>query len=488
MKITPRLLLLLFFIANAGIAQGIDLSLAPGSGVPGSTISLDLTLTSHQPSVAAAQWTLTYWATDVAGISVGAGPVAVSAGKSITCGGRAGVVTCFLWGLNTNSIPDGVVARVKVNLSATSAVVSSIRLSNVLGATANGGAIAIEARGSVLTIVQPPQLSGFVCTPRNLVTPAVASCTIKLSAAAGLGGVTLALASGNHITAPATVVVAAATASAAFNISASQVSTAMLVPVTATMGAGKITTNIVLAPSGGKIGAAAIVNAATYADGPVAPGELVTIFGYGVGPASGAAMNTGSAAVATQLAESRVLFDNTPAPLLYTRSDQVNAVVPYSIAGRSSTRVRMEYLGLTSDAFLVPVATASPGIFTMDGSGTGQGAILNQDSSVNSAANPAQPGSVVVIYATGAGLMNPAVPDGAITGTDPLPKPVAPMTVTIGDIGAQVLYAGAAPGLVAGALQVNALIPAGVVVGPRVSVLLTIGNISSQAGVTVAIQ
>lgn len=488
MKITPRPLLLLFFIANAGFAQSVNLSLASGSGKPGATISLDLTLTSNQPAVAAVQWTFTYWATDVAGIDVAAGPAAVSAGKSVTCRGGAGGVNCLLWGVNTNIIPNGVVARVKVTLAATSAAVSSIRVSDVLGAAADGGEIAMEARGSVLTIVQPLQLSGMVCTPRNLVSPAVASCTVKLSAAAGTSAVTLALSGGNHITAPATIVVAAGATSANFNISALPVSTTMLVPLTASMGAAKASTNIILAPPGTKIGMAAIVNGADYAERPVAPGELVSIFGYGVGPASGAAMNTQSGTVATQLAGTRVLFDGIPAPLLYTDSNQVNAVVPRSVGGRTSTRVQVEYLGLTSNDLSVPVATSSPGIFTLNGSGTGQAAILNQDSSVNSAANPAQPGSILVIYATGAGQMNPAVPDGAIPVADPLPKPIAPVTVTIGSVEADVLYAGAAPGLVAGALQVNARIPAQVVAGPQVSVQLTIGNLTSQAGLTVAIQ
>jgi uncharacterized protein (TIGR03437 family) len=488
MKITPRLLLLLFFIANAGFAEGTNLNLASGSGAPGSTISLDLTLTSVQPTVAAAQWTLTYWATDVAGIDVAAGPAAGSSGKSLSCRAQAGRVTCLLWGLNNSTVPDGVVARVKVSLAATSAAVSSIGLTNVLGATLNGGAIAIAGHGSILTIIQPLQLSGVVCAPGNLIALAAASCTVKLSAPAGLGGVTLTLASGNHISVPATVSVAAGATSATFNISASPVTTTVLAPVTVTMGAGKVTTNIILAPSGTKIAAAAIVNGADYAEGPVAPGELVTIFGYSVGPAIGAVMDIKSATVATLLAGSRVLFDGVAAPLLYTDSGQVNAVVPHSVVGQTSTRVQMEYLGLTSDALSVPVDAGSPGIFTLDGSGTGQGAILNQDGTVNSAARPAQPGSVVVIYATGAGQMNPGLADGAITGTDPLPKPVAPVTVTIGNVQAQVLYAGAAPGLVAGALQVNASIPAGVVTGPQVPVNLAIGKINSQAGVTVAIQ
>ena len=488
MKITPRLLLLLFFIAKAGFAEGVNLSLASGSGVPGAEISLDLTLTSNQPAVAAVQWIFTYWATDVAGLDVVAGPATISAGKSIVCRAESGTVKCLLWGLNLTTIPDGVVARVKVNLAATSAAVSSIRLSNVAGAAANGGAIAIEARGSVLTIIQPLQLSGMVCTPRNLVSPAVSSCTVTLSAAAGTSAVTLALSSGNHIAAPATIVVPAGATSASFNISALPVSTTMLVPLIVSMGAAKASTNLILAPSGTKIGMAAVVNGANYAEGPVAPGELVSIFGYGVGPASGAAMTATSGKVATQLAGTRVLFDGIPSPLLYTGSDQVNAVVPHSVAGRTTTRLQIEYLGLTSNDLSVPVAASSPGIFTLNGSGTGQAAILNQDNSVNSAANPAQPGSILVIYATGAGQMNPAVPDGAITVGDPLPKPIAPVTLTIGNFEAEVLYAGAAPGLVAGALQVNARIPAQAVAGPQVSVQLTIGNFSSQAGLTVAIQ
>jgi trimeric autotransporter adhesin len=254
------------------------------------------------------------------------------------------------------------------------------------------------------------------------------------------------------------------------------------------MGAAKASTNLILAPSGTKIGMAAVVNGADYAEGPVAPGEFVSIFGYGVGPASGAATTATSGTVATQLAGTRVLFDGIPSPLLYTGSDQVNAVVPHSVAGRTTTRLQIEYLGLTSNDLSVPVAASSPGIFTLNGSGTGQAAILNQDNSVNSAANPAQPGSILVIYATGAGQMNPAVPDGAIPVADPLPKPIAPVTLTIGNFEAEVLYAGAAPGLVAGALQVNARIPAQAVAGPQVPVQLTIGNFSSQAGLTVAIQ
>jgi uncharacterized protein (TIGR03437 family) len=124
----------------------------------------------------------------------------------------------------------------------------------------------------------------------------------------------------------------------------------------------------------------------------------------------------------------------------------------------------------------------------MDASGFGQGAILNQDGSINSSVNPAAPSSVVSIYATGAGQSKPTPKDGSIAGAKPLPEPVAHVSVEIGGLPAEVLYAGAAPGLVSGALQVNARVPAGVTPGPLVPVVLKIGDAGSQTGVTLAVQ
>ena len=177
-----------------------------------------------------------------------------------------------------------------------------------------------------------------------------------------------------------------------------------------------------------------------------------------------------------------------PAPLLYVAGDQINTVVPYGVAGRASTQVQVEYLGALSKALTVPIATASPGVFTADASGTGQGAILNQDLGINSAANPAAPGSIVMIYATGEGQVNPRPADGSITGTDVLPKPVNNVTVSIGGTQAEVLYAGAAPDLVAGVMQVNARIPMGIATGPAVPVMLAVGGIKSHTDVTLAVQ
>ncbi len=206
-----------------------------------------------------------------------------------------------------------------------------------------------------------------------------------------------------------------------------------------------------------------VVNAASYAGGGVAPGELLTIFGGALGPAAltKAGLTPDGQHFPTTLAGVRVLFDEQPAPLIYVSSSQISAIAPFSLAGKHSTQLSVEYRGIRSNTRSLRVDEAVPGVFTMDASGTGQGAILNQDGSFNLAANPATPGSVIVLYGTGAGQTKPPGEDGKITGGE-LPTPVLPVSVRIGGVPAEVVYAGAAPGMVAGVLQVNARIPPGV--------------------------
>jgi uncharacterized protein (TIGR03437 family) len=207
-----------------------------------------------------------------------------------------------------------------------------------------------------------------------------------------------------------------------------------------------------------------IVNAASYQGGAVAPGEIVTIFGANLGPSTPAFATPGND---TTAGGTRVLFDGVAAPMIYALAGQVSAVVPVSV--RSSTQVQVEYLGTRSDPVTVPVVAAMPAIFTMDRSGRGPGAILNQDLSVNGPTNAAARGDTLAIYATGATFST-------------LP------TVRIGGVPARVTYAGIAPGLITGMLQINAVVPEDAPTGANVSVDITVGNAASQAGVTVAIR
>jgi uncharacterized protein (TIGR03437 family) len=246
---------------------------------------------------------------------------------------------------------------------------------------------------------------------------------------------------------------------------------------------------------------ATAVNAATqlpgitYADfwsGNVAPGEIITIYGTLLGPDTGVAAPSGS--VPASLGGVKVLFDGTPAPLLWVQSNQINAIVPFEVQA-PTTAMSIEYGGSTYGPVKLPVESTVPGIFTINGSGGGQAAVLNQDGTLNSASNPAAKGSIVSIYATGAGLMNSLMTDGAITPSiPPFPVPLLNVQIEIGGLPASVQYAGAAPGLVAGAIQVNAYVPAGAPSGGSIPVVLNIGGYVSSYGTvqpasaTIAIQ
>jgi len=232
---------------------------------------------------------------------------------------------------------------------------------------------------------------------------------------------------------------------------------------------------------------AAVSNAASYAQKAVSPGEIVTIFGQNMGRAEADGLQLdASGNVTSILGNTLVLFDGLAAPMVYASPSQVSAIVPLGISA-DTTQVQVEYAGQLSNVLPLPVAAATPGIFTADSSGTGQAAALNQDYNLNSSDNPAAAGSVLVLYATGGGQMNPPGQDGSVVNANSLPQPVLNVSVQVGGQPATVLYAGGAPGEVEGVLQINIQLPNGVT-GPNVPVALTIGNVTSRPGVTVAIQ
>jgi uncharacterized protein (TIGR03437 family) len=229
-----------------------------------------------------------------------------------------------------------------------------------------------------------------------------------------------------------------------------------------------------------------VANAASGIAGAISPGEILEIRGYSTGASLiGGLQLSSSGTVATSLSGLTVTFDGVPAPIIYTSANQTNLVVPYEIAGKASTSVQLTYNSMQTAAWTIPVAASAPGIFTVDSTGTGQAAVVNQDGTVNSATNPAARGSVVSIYATGEGQTSPAGVTGSVTKAPN--SPVAQVSVSIGGTAATVQYAGSAPGDVAGVLQVNAVVPASVAPG-QLLVVLTIGGVASQAGVAVAVK
>jgi len=231
--------------------------------------------------------------------------------------------------------------------------------------------------------------------------------------------------------------------------------------------------------------AAGVVNAASHQEGAVSPGEIVTFVGTAIGPAMPTGAQISSPGfLDNAVAGTKISFDGILAPIVYASSTQVSAIVPFEVAGKSSTQVQVDYLGALSNSVSVPVTAVAPGLFTSDFSGTGQGFIVNQDGSINSATHPADRNSMVTLYATGAGQTNPASFDGEIGGKA---LPPLQVSVTIGGISAVANYA-SGQALVAGALQINALVPAGIPPGNDIPVLIAVGATGTQTGVTMAVR
>ncbi|HYO81702.1 MAG TPA: hypothetical protein VES20_09890, partial [Bryobacteraceae bacterium] len=236
----------------------------------------------------------------------------------------------------------------------------------------------------------------------------------------------------------------------------------------------------------------AIYNAATGLSRGVSPGLFVTIFGRNIAPATALETRVANGLVQTELGGVRVTFDGVAAPLTYVgpsgdrTAEQINAIVPYAVSGRATTRMVVEYRGGRSEPLELVVREVDPGIFNR----AGQGAILNQDNSVNAPATPAARGTVVQVYATGEGLSAPAPQTGQVITAGSVPRPLLPVSARVNGQPASVEYAGAVPGLAAGVLQVNVRIPENLsLAGPaQVPIDIMIGTSMSQTGVTVAVR
>jgi uncharacterized protein (TIGR03437 family) len=245
----------------------------------------------------------------------------------------------------------------------------------------------------------------------------------------------------------------------------------------------------------------AVTNAGSFLSGSISPGEIITLFGTNIGPATaaGTALDT-TGKVATTIGGVQVLVNGFPCPMIFASALQVSAVVPYELAGFTTADVLVKFVGQTSNAVHLNVATTAPALFTANASGKGPGAILNPNNSdgspsFNAPNNPAAKGDIVSVYLTGEGQTNPKGVTGKVTTvstTLPLtPVPLLLVSVLIGPAGAQqsanFTFAGEAPGIVSGVMQLNVQIPATVASGD-VPIVVSIGGNRSQDGVTVSVK
>jgi len=250
----------------------------------------------------------------------------------------------------------------------------------------------------------------------------------------------------------------------------------------------------------------AVADAASYAVSGVSPGEIITIFGIGLGPTT-LSTYSGAAQLPDDLPSTvepytSVAIDGYNAPLLYTSANQVSCIAPYGLVGDiggAPVDLVLTYNSLATPAYPVNIVAVDPGVFSMDASGAGQGAILNYstttlDYTVNSSANAASKGvTIAVIYITGYGQTNPGGDETTLIAAGTPVVPVAAVSVTIGGVPVVGPVAQAPIGSVPGVLQINAPVPAGVTAGNAVPVLVTltpVGSpaVSSQAKVTMAVK
>ncbi len=212
-----------------------------------------------------------------------------------------------------------------------------------------------------------------------------------------------------------------------------------------------------------------IANAASGLAGPVAPGELVTIHGSGLGPAE----------LTSEAAGTQVFFDGVAAPVIYTSATQVATLVP-PLAG-STTSVEVSYRGTIEAAFTAAVTPLAPALFTYDSTGRGLAAAIDQDHSYNGLTSSALPGDTITLFATGLGLAGQAG---------------APIKVTIGGAAAEILHAGPAPGR-PGVTQIDVRVPLDALAATKflygfnihvpVPVALQVGEAVSQPGVYITV-
>ena len=209
-----------------------------------------------------------------------------------------------------------------------------------------------------------------------------------------------------------------------------------------------------------------VVNSATLtSNGFVTPGELVTLSGFEIGPHDGIGSTPDALGnTPTILAGVQVFFDGKPAPIFYAQSRQVNAQAPFELSGQGSTAVTIQYNGATFGPVNMRINTATPGFFRLQPDASAQAYAVNQDGTINGLANPAARGSVVALWGTGFGSTDPPCPTGGLNFPEAVK--LAPSQMLTIPPGIPVTYAGSAPTLACGIVQVNIQIPSDAASGP----------------------
>jgi uncharacterized protein (TIGR03437 family) len=179
----------------------------------------------------------------------------------------------------------------------------------------------------------------------------------------------------------------------------------------------------------------------------------------------------------TSLAGTEVRVNQVLAPMFFATPGQLAIQIPMEVAGQTTATVQVTSAGRTSVPRTIFVDSASPGIFTVNQTGAGPGVFAHANGSLVSQQDPARPDEVIVMYATGLGLLNPPLGTGAPSAGN---ETAVPATVTVDAVSAQVLFSGTTPGLV-GLNQINFRIPLSTRTAPDIPVVLSIGAKQSNS-------
>jgi uncharacterized protein (TIGR03437 family) len=310
------------------------------------------------------------------------------------------------------------------------------------------------------------------CAPPVVKGLGMTRCEIALDSEAPPEGLPISVSTDSlALTAPDRVTVPAGTSGAVFDVAARPLGDRTIAHVTAGLN-DAVSSEEVWVVNENYAGPAllAVADSASMLPGTAAPGSLVTLFGWNLG---------------STLSGAGVLVDDTRASLLFVSPAQVNAVMPFGVARQADARVEIEVNGQRSNALVVPVAPAAPAIFTANWSGLGPVLAVDEEGDLNLPDHPVQRSAVMTFYASGLGLTNPPVADGEVVAA-PAPA-IAPVIVHFGAAAAEVLYAGATQGFVAGLYQVTVRVPADAGSG-ELPLHLIAGMAESQDGVTVFVQ
>jgi uncharacterized protein (TIGR03437 family) len=476
------------FLAN-GLTQNVGVTLTIGGGLTVSPASLSFSYSGTGSNPAAKTITLT-------NTSAGSLPYAATATVSTPSGGTWLTFTSNSTQAISGSVLNG--APYSLLVSANPANLAAGSYTGTVAVTAGGTVTNVAVSFTVAAVVTPISATPGSLTfnyPAGGAAPAAQSISVSggsFTASAVVttpsGGTWLAVSPPSGTT--ATTLSVSLVASGLTNLTAGTYTGTITVTGTNnTTGTATITVTLTVTTPAPTI--TAVQNAASGGTGAVSPGEIITITGTALGPATPATLTVSNGSVTTSIGGVTVTIGGTPAPLLYVSSGQINAIVPYEVSGLLAPSLVVTYQGQSSNGYALQTVAAAPAIFTQNNSGSGLGAILNQNYTVNGPSQPASRGSTVQVFMTGEGLTTPTHVTGKVnnvTNASQLPVPLLPVSATVGSVPAAVTFAAEAPDFVSGVMQVNVVIPTTVATG-NLPIVITLGtSYSTSNAVMVSVQ